>query len=46
MTQSTVLTASYWQVRQSIYHDSIGRSGNYQEFIGPLLGLIDTPSQR
>ena len=45
MTQSTVLTASYWQVRQSIYHDSIGRSGNYQEFIGPLLGLIDAASQ-
>jgi len=46
MTQSTVLTASYWQVRQSIYHDSIGRWGNYQEFIAPLLGLIDAPSQR
>ena len=45
MTQSTVLTASYWQVRQTIYHNSIGRWGNYQEFIAPLLSLIDVDSR-
>jgi hypothetical protein len=36
-----VLTASYWQVRQTIYHNSIGRGRNYREFIAPLLSLSD-----
>jgi Flp pilus assembly protein TadD len=44
LTQSTVLTASYWQVRQTVYHNSIGRWRNYQEFIRPLLGLSDADS--
>jgi tetratricopeptide (TPR) repeat protein len=38
-TDRSVLTASYWQVRQKIYSSSIGRWRNYQKFIGPLLTL-------
>jgi len=40
-TQRTVATASYWQVRQRIYGDSVGRWRNYKRFIGPLRGLQD-----
>jgi hypothetical protein len=40
-TDRTVLTASYWQVRQKIYQSSVGRWRNYEKFIGPLLGLRD-----
>lgn len=40
-TDRSVLTASYWQVRQKIYNRSIGRWRNYQKFIGPLLELKD-----
>jgi tetratricopeptide (TPR) repeat protein len=36
-----VTSASYWQVRQKIYRTSISRWRNYEEFIGPLLGLRD-----
>jgi hypothetical protein len=38
-TQRTVATASYWQVRQRIYGDSVGRWRNYKRFIGPLRDL-------
>jgi hypothetical protein len=44
LTQSTVLTASYWQVRQTIYQNSVGRWHNYRKFIGPLLDLSDADS--
>lgn len=40
-TQRTVATASYWQVRQKIYGDSVGRWRNYEKFIGPLRDLRD-----
>jgi len=40
-TQRTVSTASYWQVRQRIYRDSVGRWRNYEKFIGPLRALKD-----
>jgi hypothetical protein len=40
-TQRTVATASYWQVRQRIYGDSVGRWRNYKRFIGPLRDLQD-----
>ena len=40
-TQRTVATASYWQVRQRIYRDSVGRWRNYEKFIGPLRALKD-----
>ena len=38
-TKRSVLTASYWQVRQKIYNRSVGRWRNYRKFIGPLLEL-------
>jgi Flp pilus assembly protein TadD len=44
LTQSIVRTASYWQVRQKLYHSSIGRWRNYKEYIGPLLGLDNSDS--
>jgi tetratricopeptide (TPR) repeat protein len=40
-TARAVNTASVWQVRQKIYRSSVGRSRNYQKFIGPLRGLAD-----
>jgi tetratricopeptide (TPR) repeat protein len=40
-TERSVLTASYWQVRQKIYTSSVGRWRHYQKFIGPLLELKD-----
>ena len=40
-TERAVLTASNWQVRQKMYSSSVGRSKNYQKFIGPLLKLRD-----
>jgi tetratricopeptide (TPR) repeat protein len=39
---SSVLSASYWQVRQKIYQHSIGRWRNYEKFIGPLRELRDS----
>jgi len=41
-TERTVMTASFWQVRQEIYRRLGGRWRNYEEFIGPLLSLSDT----
>jgi tetratricopeptide (TPR) repeat protein len=38
-TDRSVLTASYWQVRQKLYNSSVGRWRNYQKFIRPLLEL-------
>lgn len=38
-TKRPVVTASYWQVRQRIYGDSVQRWRNYGKFIGPLLQL-------
>jgi tetratricopeptide (TPR) repeat protein len=38
-TKRAVGTASYWQVRQRIYTDSVQRWRNYRKFIGPLLDL-------
>jgi len=44
-TERVVRTASYWQVRQPIYRESVGRWRNYEKFIGPLLDLRDrTPA--
>jgi tetratricopeptide (TPR) repeat protein len=43
-TERTVLTASYWQVRQKVYNSSVGRWHNYKKFIGPLLDLSNLPS--
>jgi tetratricopeptide (TPR) repeat protein len=38
-TERTVLTASYWQVRQKVYKASVGRWRNYEKFLGPLREL-------
>jgi len=38
-TKRAVVTASYWQVRQKIYKDSVARWRNYEKSIGPLLPL-------
>ncbi len=43
-TKRSVATASYWQVRQRIYGNSVDRWRNYEKFIRPLLGLTDTHS--
>jgi len=43
-TDRTVMTASFWQVRQEINRRSGGRWRNYEEFIGPLLSLSETDS--
>jgi tetratricopeptide (TPR) repeat protein len=38
-TQRPVVTASFWQVRQKMFHSSVGRWRNYEKFIDPLLSL-------
>jgi hypothetical protein len=38
-TERSVLTTSFWQVRQKLYQSSIGRWRHYEKFIGPLLEL-------
>jgi tetratricopeptide (TPR) repeat protein len=40
-TKRAVVTASFWQVRQKIYKNSVQRWRNYEKFIGPLLDLKD-----
>lgn len=37
----TVLTASYWQVRQKLYESSMGRWHHYEKLVEPLLELRD-----
>jgi tetratricopeptide (TPR) repeat protein len=41
-TTRPVMTASYWQVRQRIYTDSVQRWRHYRKFIGPLLDLKES----
>lgn len=38
-TSRLVATASFWQVKQPIFEDSVARWRNYEKFIGPLLAL-------
>jgi hypothetical protein len=38
-TQRAVVTASFWQVRQKIFKNSVQRWRHYEKFIGPLLDL-------
>jgi tetratricopeptide (TPR) repeat protein len=40
-TKRQVATASYWQVRQKIFSNSVGRWRNYERFIGPLRSLME-----
>lgn len=37
----TVRTASVWQVRQPIYKSSKGRWHHYEEFLGPLMDVLE-----
>jgi tetratricopeptide (TPR) repeat protein len=41
-TQRPVGTASFWQVRQKIYRDSVQRWRHYRKFIAPLLDLKES----
>jgi len=38
-TKREVATASFWQVRQKIFKNSVRRWRNYEKFIGPLRQL-------
>jgi tetratricopeptide (TPR) repeat protein len=38
-TERSVVTASRWQVRQSMSKSSVGRWRNYEQYIGPLAAL-------
>jgi tetratricopeptide (TPR) repeat protein len=40
-TERKVATSSNWQVRQKIYKSSKERWRNYEQFAGPLLGLLE-----
>jgi tetratricopeptide (TPR) repeat protein len=40
-TERTVLTASYWQVRQPLYGSSVGRWRHYRHHLGPLLRELE-----
>ncbi len=39
-TERVVLTASYQQVRQPIYSNSIGRWRRYEKYLGPLRSAL------
>lgn len=39
-TQRPVFTASSWQVRQPIYHRSVGRWRHYERHLGPLFAVL------
>jgi tetratricopeptide (TPR) repeat protein len=38
--ETTVLTASVWQVRQPIYQSSVGRWRHYERHLGPLMEVL------
>jgi tetratricopeptide (TPR) repeat protein len=40
-TKRTVITASKWQVRQTITRAAVGRWRNYETFLGPLRRLME-----
>ncbi len=46
MTKRPVLTSSNWQVRQKIYSTSVERWRHYEQFVGPLIELMDLGSRR
>jgi tetratricopeptide (TPR) repeat protein len=41
-TDRVVITASKWQIRQKISKSSAGRWRNYDKFVGPLRGLVES----
>jgi hypothetical protein len=44
-SERVVITASKWQVRQSMNNASVGRWRNYQRHVGPLESLLREPAQ-
>jgi hypothetical protein len=40
LTERTVATVSYWQVRQPLYQSSVGRWRNYEKNLGPLFAAL------
>jgi tetratricopeptide (TPR) repeat protein len=44
-TETTVLTASSWQVRQPIYRNSLGRWRHYERHLTPLLEVLSSPDR-
>jgi hypothetical protein len=44
-TERAVRTASTWQVRQPLYHSSVGRWRNYERHLGPLCAAISLDRQ-
>jgi len=40
-TESTVLTASVWQVRQPLYQSSVGKWRHYEKHLGPLMKVLN-----
>jgi tetratricopeptide (TPR) repeat protein len=43
-SERVVITASKWQVRQSINAGSVGRWRNYERYVGPLASLLREPA--
>jgi tetratricopeptide (TPR) repeat protein len=42
-TERTVTTVSHWQVRQPLYHSSVGRWKHYEKHLGPLFSALNEP---
>jgi hypothetical protein len=40
LTERSVATVSYWQVRQPLYQSSVGRWRNYEKDLGPLFASL------
>jgi tetratricopeptide (TPR) repeat protein len=43
VTERVVVTASKWQVRQKLHAQSVARWKKYQQFVGPLRQLLESP---
>jgi tetratricopeptide (TPR) repeat protein len=43
-TPASIETSSFWQVRQPLYHSSVGRWKHYEKHLGPLLKALDRGS--
>ena len=44
-TDRVVITASRWQVRQKLSASSVGRWRHYEDYVGPLRGLLNRTPQ-
>jgi tetratricopeptide (TPR) repeat protein len=42
-TERTVTTVSHWQVRQPLYHSSVGRWKHYEKDLDPLFSALNEP---